>query len=139
MAYVLDTNVLVDLYKGQPVVSARVRAATYGGPLFINPVVLAELLGGYHRMPGGKKKQDYQKNLHDLLATFTVEPITAESAECFARLKVQQEQAGFALADQDLWIASTAMTKGLRLVTRDSDFSRVPDLVIENWSAPVSH
>jgi predicted nucleic acid-binding protein len=36
--------------------------------------------------------------------------------------------------ENDLWIASTAIALGAVLITRDSDFSQVPDLKIEDWT-----
>ena len=36
--------------------------------------------------------------------------------------------------ENDLWIAATALALGATLVTRDSDFSGTPGLVIEDWT-----
>ncbi|MBI4622738.1 MAG: PIN domain-containing protein [Verrucomicrobia bacterium] len=39
----------------------------------------------------------------------------------------------FALGENDLWIAATAMYHGLSLVTRDKAFSRVPGLRVTGY------
>jgi predicted nucleic acid-binding protein len=37
------------------------------------------------------------------------------------------------LEDNDLFIAATAMSRGLTLITHDRGFSRIADLSLEDW------
>ena len=54
-----------------------------------------------------------------------------QAASTFANLKASKVQ----IATMDLRIASIAISRGLKLVTRNSvDFSRVPGLQIEDWT-----
>ena len=38
---------------------------------------------------------------------------------------------GRPIPENDIWIAATALTANLSLVTADSDFENIPDLLIE--------
>ena len=49
------------------------------------------------------------------------------------RIEVELAQRGGRLGENDNWIAATARTWGLRLVTRDLAFSRVPRLRVMNY------
>jgi tRNA(fMet)-specific endonuclease VapC len=67
-----------------------------------------------------------------LLAQPTVEVLLPdrETAEQYARLFVQLKRAGTPIPDNDLWIAALALQHGLRLVTRDAHFSKIPQLLL---------
>jgi predicted nucleic acid-binding protein len=47
--------------------------------------------------------------------------------------RIAREIAGQRLGENDNWIAATARTWGLRLVTRDIAFARVPKLSVVNY------
>jgi predicted nucleic acid-binding protein len=40
-------------------------------------------------------------------------------------------RAGTPVATHDLWIAATAMQYGLKVVTLDSDFLKIPQIVVD--------
>lgn len=42
-------------------------------------------------------------------------------------------QRGIVIPENDLWIAATALSAGLTLVTNDNHFAAVPDLQTANW------
>ncbi len=59
---------------------------------------------------------------------------TAETAECYGRMRAALESAGTPLASMDLLIAAAALDGGAVLVTNNTaHFSKVPGLKIENW------
>ena len=50
------------------------------------------------------------------------------------QLRSQLERQGIVIGSMDMLIASQAISLGLILITNNvREFSRIPDLVIENW------
>ncbi|MBL8931487.1 MAG: type II toxin-antitoxin system VapC family toxin [Kineosporiaceae bacterium] len=64
----------------------------------------------------------------EALADIEVLPIDAEAALMWARLRVLLAEAGRRVNVNDLWIAATAASRGLPVVTQDDDFSAVEGL-----------
>lgn len=135
MRFLLDTNVIIDICKGHARVSSRFQAASAADQLTVNPVVVGELLGGLLRLPDGERSRLLDAAVRRVLSALTVVPISNTVAEPYAKLKHQQELRGLRLADNDLWIAATAISEGMTLVTRDTDFSRIEGLSLQNWSS----
>ena len=54
--------------------------------------------------------------------------------ETYGQVRTHLERAGTPIGPNDLMIASIALTHNLTLVTHNTrEFSRVPDLRIEDW------
>jgi tRNA(fMet)-specific endonuclease VapC len=62
------------------------------------------------------------------------ESVPVAAADEYARVKAAQQRLGLAVDENDLWIAGTALASGATIVTRDKDFSRIPGLVLEDWT-----
>lgn len=48
-------------------------------------------------------------------------------------IQVSLKKRGISLEDADILIAATAITRGLILVSNDSDMQRVDGISVENW------
>jgi tRNA(fMet)-specific endonuclease VapC len=58
-------------------------------------------------------------------------------ADHYAEIRTALESSGTPISEADLWIAATARSVGGTLVTNNSrEFSRVPNLLIADWSKP---
>ena len=76
--------------------------------------------------------------LQRFFTTFECVPFDDESADHYGRIRVDLERAGLTIGPNDLMIASIARARGFVLVTHNTDeFSRVPDLRIEDWELVV--
>jgi tRNA(fMet)-specific endonuclease VapC len=64
------------------------------------------------------------------LSTIELITLDTEIARRYGEIRAHLRAAGQLLADNDLWIAATALAHGLDLVTRDRHFSRVPGLML---------
>lgn len=73
------------------------------------------------------------EELERLLAGIRVLMLPRQVAWRASRLQRQLAAAGAELAENDNWIAATALTWGLRLVTRDAAFRRVPGLTVVSY------
>jgi len=57
-------------------------------------------------------------------------PIDQAVAETWARLRVSLREFGLRMPVNDSWIAATAMTLGIPVVTRDDDYLHAPGLEV---------
>lgn len=128
----LDTSGYVHLMKGHSGIS---EAAGKADRVVLSSVVVGELLwafrGGRHR----KRNEDY---LARFLAREDVDqvPVDGVTADRYALIKDSVHEAGTPVPVNDLWIAATAMQHGLRVVTTDSDFLRIPQIRVDHFETP---
>lgn len=96
----------------------------------LNPVVLGELLAGFRR---GKKTKENRSRLESLLdsSRVMVVAIDEETSEFYADVSNALRSAGKPIPTNDIWIAASAMQHGLRLVTADRHFEKVPLVGLE--------
>ena len=134
MQYVLDTTTLSDLMSGLPRVQSRL-SATQPTNTVIPMVARGELLYGIRRLPQGRRREELLGKAQPYLDEIDCQPVTTDVADRYADLKVDCERSGRAIAENDLWIAATALALGATLVTRDTDFNGIEGLAVENWSA----
>jgi tRNA(fMet)-specific endonuclease VapC len=127
-AYLVDTDWAIDvLHSDQQATETLLRLAPEG--LAVSYVTYAELYEGSFYAQA--QERDLQ-GLRDFLAGKDLLPLTTEVMERFAILRgalsrPHRQQIG----DMDLFIASTALTHNLTLLTRNvRDFQLVPGLLI---------
>lgn len=128
----LDTNAVSDLMRDHPQMKSR--TANFGGQLITSPVVCGEIRYGLERMPAGKKRHDLEARAHAVLTTLPCPSLTTHVAQVYGRIKSELEAKGVNLGENDLWMAATALSLGVILVTRDQDFRHVPGLTVEDWT-----
>lgn len=73
------------------------------------------------------------EQLERLLAGIRVLMLSRQVAWRASRLHRQLASGGAELGENDNWIAATALTWGLRLVSRDAAFRRVPGLSVISY------
>lgn len=132
-AALLETNAISDLMRDHPPILARV--AQHRDPITTSVIVVGEIRYGLERLPLGKKRTDLEARAFRGVTNVRVEAATEPVADVYGRLKASLESQGLNLDDNDLWIATTALTLGSVLVTRDAIFARIPGLQVEDWSA----
>jgi tRNA(fMet)-specific endonuclease VapC len=101
--------------------------------VLMSPIVVGELLYGFKK--GGREKKNIAE-LREFLAAPRVGLLTvdAETAERYALLQVHLQKAGTPVAANDLWIAASAAQYGLRLMTLDAHFTRMPQILVEYFA-----
>ena len=137
----IDTNVISELWKIQP--HAGVLAwidAQAIETLYLSAITVAELRFGVATMPEGKRRTIYQERLeNEVLAMFAdrVLPFGAAQAQAYAVLLARARLQGKAIAPADGYIAATAASRGLMVVTRDTGpFEAAGLTVINPWNSP---
>ena len=134
MIYLLDSTACRDLMDGHPKVTARFSAAAAIEMVAVNSIVHGEVLFGIERLPPGQRRDRLASNANALFSLLGHEPVPYVAGTYYARVKRERERLGLPMDENDLWIAATALALGATLVTRDSDFSGTPGLVIEDWT-----
>ena len=125
--YLLDTNITIALFAGDPLVQEKVRNAEY---IVAVPPVIGELCFG------AQKSNRVTENLHKidiLVQQSLVFRCDLETAQWYGIIKNQLRRKGTPIPDNDIWIAAIAMQHGLILVTRDAHFDNVESLQTERW------
>ncbi len=128
MKYLLDTNAVIALMKGNEGFLARLkqhRPADFGIP----SIVMHEL---YY---GAFKSQRIAENLARIEALrFEVVDFDREDSRCAGEIRAELARAGTVIGPYDALIAGQAQARALTLVSRNlREFQRIPGLKIENW------
>lgn len=131
MAFLLDTNVWIDLERGdEPNVIERAQQCQ-SSDLHLSTIVLGEIEAGIRR----SSRAHYAREVYNiLLQSRPVIGVDRACAAVFGRLRAHLLDRGQVIGANDLWIAAQAICHDLTLVTANvKEFSRVPDLTIEDW------
>ena len=122
----LDTNRLADLFRGDMALAEQL---SFCDEVWLPLVVLAEVKAGFL---GGNQRSRNELLLQKFLAKPTVDILmpNRDTAEYYARLFVQLKRAGTPIPDNDLWIAALVLQHDLTLITRDSHFQRIPQMLL---------
>lgn len=135
MKYVLDTNVLSALMKGDRHAVDRLRAVGKDEIGVPHPA-LAEIAYGIARLARSKRKDALQERFDLLRTELPRVEWSDEVSECFGTIKALLEKKGERIEDFDAAIAAHALARGAVLVTANvKHMVRVPGLVVDDWSA----
>lgn len=120
----LDTNAYTAFMLGQAEV---VEVVAHADALYLNSVVLGELLGGF---AAGTREQKNRAELARFLGSPRVEvlPITAQTADSYALVYAGLRRRRQPTPTNDLWIAASALEHGAALLTRDAHFAQIDNL-----------
>lgn len=98
----------------------------------VSVVTIAELTHGVQRSKSEAQKQRSQAFVDDVLATFTVYPVTAEIAQRVGVISGQAAERRITLPFEDLLIGATALQLGFELATHNvRHFQMIPNLVVK--------
>jgi tRNA(fMet)-specific endonuclease VapC len=120
----VDTNVVIAVFKDEPAVLNRLRAAA---EVYLSSVSVGEL------MFGALKSTNQARNLariEELVNSSVVLPCDTDTARCYAGIKHELKQKGRPIPDNDLWIAALAVQYDLLLLTLDKHFAEIGQLSV---------
>ncbi|KFC61998.1 Ribonuclease VapC [Devosia sp. LC5] len=143
MSFLLDTNVLSEIRRPQPdqQVLAWLDQADEDRT-YLSVITIAEIARGVALMDEGRRRTDLAQWLElDLPARFgsRILPVDVQTALTWGNLLASTRKEGIALSVMDGWIAATAITRQLTLVTRNTkDFQNLPLTLLDPWSPPAA-
>ncbi len=128
--YLLDTNIVSHLVRGQPEVVRRTVAVPMAA-VCISSITDGELLYGLAKRPEAAR---LHRVVGEILQRVDVLPWDREAARHYGPLRARLERIGKIVAPLDLLIATQALAHGMVLVTNDQVFGQVSGLEIEDWT-----
>lgn len=127
--YLLDTNVLIRLLRGQDDLLEKKLRKIAPERVHISTVTLYELYYGAFK----SQRPAHNVALIDELK-FQVLELGEQDAKESGEIRAYLTRKGMPIGPYDLLLAGQARTKGLVLVTHNTkEFSRIPKLQVEDW------
>lgn len=136
MIYLLDTNAVIAILKGQPVaVRTRLkRVSPKATAIALSSIVLFELWYGVARSE--RQRENTERLRIFLSGAISVIPFDADDAATAGEVRAALEATGKRIGPYDLLIAAQALRLRATLVTANvSEFERVRGLVWQDWAA----
>lgn len=132
MIYCLDTDILIEYFRGSDRIRERIQRLSEKDSISITGLCLYELFKGI--FASGKTQEEAL--IKKLLETALVLEPSYESARIGGEIYASLKKKGLLINDADILIASIAKSHDATLVTNNlSHFSRIEKLKIENWLA----
>ncbi len=123
----LDTNVVIELFKGNSSITASLETQQSVNIPF---AVLGELYLGAYRSSNPKK---HIKQVNDFLRKCDVLVADDETANNYALIKSALLNKGKPIPENDIWIAAVAQQFEMVLITRDKHFNEIDGISIKYW------
>ncbi len=133
MRFLLDTDICVFWLRGN--LPVRNRMSTFNSEdVGISIISLAELRYGANC---STQVETNHAAIDSFVSNIPVLGVDQDIARTYANLKAELRKTGLLIEDLDLFIAATARTHGLILVSNNTDhFRRIPGLSLESWVQP---
>jgi tRNA(fMet)-specific endonuclease VapC len=129
--YLLDTNIVSYILKRNLTLDRKLREVNRSGDeVFISCITFFEVKRGLLAINATRQLADFDTFVrkYDILFLDDIE-IIEKACEIHAALKIK----GTPIQEADVLIAATAITRGLILVSNDSDLLRVDGINLQNW------
>ena len=137
MGVLIDSSVLIAHERGRMDVRALAEQRVAGREeeaFYLSVVTVSELLHSVHRAADRAQRARRSAYVEAVLDQFPILPVDLPTARAHAELWAGLAAAGTPVGAHDLWIAATAVSRGLILATANRrEFDRVPGLVVESW------
>ncbi len=133
MKYLLDTNICIFLIKRRPASVLQRFQEHPPADVAISSVTLAELRYGADK---SSRAQQNHAALDAFLVPLSVADFDTRAADRYGKVRADLERRGTPIGPLDTMIAAHCLSLRLTLVTNNtSEFSRVPGLQIDDWTA----
>jgi len=121
----VDTNVVIALFAGEPGVVERLR---HSEAVFLCVPVVGELRYGAQ---ASARVESNLSRLDQFARALMVLHCDPDTASAYAKVKFGLRQKGRPIPENDVWIAAIAQQHDLTLLTRDSHFEQIEGLGVE--------
>jgi tRNA(fMet)-specific endonuclease VapC len=126
-SYLLDTNVVIAFFSGEAAVIDQFDQAD---EILLPSVVLGELVFGARK---SSRAAENLARVEDLSQQVVVLDCDRDTARQYGAIKHALRLKGRPIPDNDIWIAAIARQYHLTLITRDTHFAEVDDLLSQTW------
>jgi len=122
--YILDSNIVIDIFRNDLETIERVRQL---GSIYVPVIVLGELYYGANKSNSTPKRT---LEIEQLKRTVNLLEVTEKTAKIYGEIKNQLSQKGKPIPENDIWIAAIAKEAGLPLLTKDKHFQEVDGIQV---------
>ncbi len=130
--YMLDTNICIYVIRKKPSHLIQHLQGLRITDVGISSITLSELEYGVAK---SQKPQQNKLALVEFLAPIEILPYNDMAAEQYGEIRALLERQGTPIGSLDMLIAAHALSLNSILVTNnESEFRRVPGLIVENWA-----
>lgn len=131
MRILLDTNICIYIIKKKPADVINRFLDIEPGEIAVSSITLAELQFGVMKSSDPVRNQEA---LDKFIAPLEVIDFDYSDTIEYGRIRAYLESKGTPIGPLDTLIAAQALSKGLILVSNNiKEFTRVPELLLENW------
>jgi tRNA(fMet)-specific endonuclease VapC len=122
----IDTNIYIEYLRGNTAIRDIL---DFTEILAFSVVSVGEILTGfYHKKENNKYFDELDKFFYS--PRLLIYDIDAETSEFYAKLVNELKLAGNPIPTNDVWIAAQALQHGIKLLTMDNHFKKVPGLFL---------
>ena len=132
MLYCLDTNIIIDILRGDEALRSSVEnAINKRNTLCINPIVLSELFKGAYL---AEKSHEAVELVEDFMNGVELLDFNEQACRIFGQRYTELKRRGKQTQEADLMIGAISLAHNAVLVTRnEKDFINIFGLKIETW------
>ncbi len=131
MKYMLDTNICIYIIRQKPARVLERFLALSPGDVGISVITVAELQHGVYK---SSRPEQSAQALAQFSLPLIVADFTTQATKIYGEIRTILERQGNVIGPLDLFIAAHALQCKATLVTNNmGEFTRVPDLLLENW------
>lgn len=131
MDYLLDTNICIYLIKHEPPKVLQKFSSYSVGQIGVSVITVAELQYGVQK---SNRISQNQQALEQFLSPLIIADFDYRAAVIYGNLRAILDSQGMPIGSLDMLIAAHALSLNITLVTNNArEFSRVPNLKVENW------
>lgn len=132
--YLLDANIISALVRDPQGPVFHALAARQPAQPCTSIIVAAEIEYGLRKSGSARLREQVER----ILAGLDVLPLEPPVEQHYGDIRLQLQQSGTPIGENDLFIAAHARMLGAILVTHNiREFERVPELVVEDWLSEV--
>ncbi len=130
--FLVDTDIIIYwLNNKYPQIDQQI-SVVGDDKIFLSSITVAEL---YYGAYNSSKPEKNLKLVNELILDINVINFDPKAGEQFGNIKAGLKKTGKIINDSDLFIAATAISNNMILVTNnEKHFHRMNNLKIENWS-----
>ena len=130
--YFLDTDILVGLLRNnKSAVDKILLLSEKAAEIYTSSINIHELVKGAHLSNNPTRNLE---KINALIQTISILPFDKDCSLISGKLSAEQETKGRPIGQNDLLIASIALSNKLKLVTRNKKhFENIEDIQIEEW------
>ena len=102
MLFLLDTNAITGLMKGDPALTVWLESLQPEDHIVTCTIVRGEILFGIRRLPAGRRQTELQAKVLQVFESIPCVPIPAAAADTYAAVKISQQVRCLSLDENDL-------------------------------------